>query len=215
MRLQGSGGQQRQDSLYTADVTLGGSAAQIVLGKSMSRSSLILQNLGTHVMAVEIGGARATATLTGSVVTSCSITNAGWNYTKPPLVRFLGGGYAGGSSNDPAYNSAYLGLNQPNGATPSDPAQGIAVMTGSAGNLSVASITIINGGANYAIAPYVMLISSDLDPYGCALPAVGSAGIQLPASQAVPIAFNGTICPTDAISVIGTSGDILLCRWLD
>lgn len=210
MNLQGSRGQQVSLPLYRADITMTGSA-QLVLAKSMSRSSLILQNLGTHAMAIEIGGARAHAVLTNGVVTSVVVDNGGFGYLKPPVVKFLGGGPTGGAPGGIGYNSSYQGLNQPNGPTPSNFATGIAVL--SAGG--VASVTVNNGGANYVVAPYVYLESSDLDPYGCATPAVASSGMGLPASQAVPIAWNGTTAITDAVSVIGTAGDVLFCGWTE
>jgi hypothetical protein len=34
--------------------------------------------------------------------------------------------------------------------------------------------------------------------------------------QGEPLIFNGTCCPTDAISVFsGTGGAVLACRWMD
>lgn len=210
MWLQGSRGQQAQANLYRADVTLGGSTAQLVLGRSMSRSCLILQNLGTHAMNIEIGFGAATATLSGTTVASIAVTNAGFNYTKPPLVRILGGGPPGGAPGGLGYNSSYVGLAQPNGYSPSHPAIAHAVLVAGA----ISSIVVDDPGTGYLIAPYVQILGSDLDPNGAALPS-STSGISLPLSQAVPIAFNGTLCPTDPVSVIGTSGDTLLCRWAD
>ncbi len=211
MILQGAGGQQKQTFLYAADITMTGSA-QLVLARSLSRSSLILQNLSAaNSMFIEIGGARATATLSSGTVSSVAVTNAGFNYTKAPVVRFLGGGYPGGSSKSPLYNSSYLGLGQPNAPSPSHFAVAHAVLTGGA----VSSIVVDDPGSEYAIAPYVQLISSDLDPYGCALPAIsGPVGMEL-FINTPPTSWNGTTCPTDAISVVGVEGDVLLCRWAE
>ena len=80
--------------------------------------------------------------------------------------------------------------------------------------MSVASITVDYGGANYAIAPYVFLFNDDLDPNGCAVPS-SSSGIILPSGMTSPIAFNGTVTPTDPIAVLGTTSDVLTCRWAD
>ena len=159
----------------------------------MSRSSLILQNLSAaNSMFIEIGGARATATLSGGTVASCAVTNAGFGYTLPPLVRFLGGGPVGGKPGTPNYNSSYLGLDQPNGPAPSQIAKAHAVLTAGA----VSSIVVDDPGANYVIAPYVQLISSDLDPYGCALPAIsGPVGMEL-FINSPPTAWNGTTTAT-------------------
>ena len=80
--------------------------------------------------------------------------------------------------------------------------------------MSVASIVIDNGGANYLAAPYVHIHNSRLDPNGVAT-ASGTAGILLGAS-APPLIWNGTACMTDAISVWGaTTGQPFVCRWMD
>lgn len=161
-------------------------------------------------MFVEFGCGRAHATLTSGAVTSVSVDNSGFGFTRPPLVRFLGGGYFG--------NSSYLGLNQPGGQAPNSmsgapagrPALAHAVLTGGA----ISSIVVDDGGAGYAIAPYVLLVNSDLDPYGASIPSATS-GMTLPANQTVPVAFNGTFCPTEPIAVLGTAADVLFCGWTD
>ena len=207
MRLVGSGGQVRRDPLYDATVALSGSA-QLVLPVHQSRSVLILQNLSSHSMAVEIGTARAHATLTSGVVSSVTVDNAGFGFTKPPVIEFLGGGNAG--------NSSYLGLGQPGGASPNSslnagrPARAHAVLTTGA----VSSIVVDDGGAGYVHAPFVFLYNSDLDPYGAAIPALGTAGFLLAAGSAA-VVFNGTACPTDSVSVIGTAADVLMCKWME
>lgn len=204
MRLIGSGGQQRRDILYTADGTVvTGGTPQVILGQSMSRSFLLLQNQSASALSFEIGSARATCTINAAgQVTGFTITNAGFNFTKPPRVIFLGGGSGG--------NSAFLGLNQPGGPGPSHPAVAHAVLTSGA----VSSIVIDDPGAGYVIAPFVLLQNSDLDPYGCALPSA-TGGILLPANTPA-LVWNGTFCPTDPIAVFGaTSAQAFVCRWAD
>lgn len=207
MRLIGSGNQERLDTLYSADGAItAGDAAQLLLARSMSRSYLLIQNLhATEAMYVEIGPPRAAATLTSGVVTSVAVTNAGFNFTNPPIVRFLGGG-AGG-------NSSSLGLNQPNAPAPSHVARGHATLSGNAVN----AIVVDDGGSGYVVAPYVYLQNSDLDLFGCAVPsnAAGSeVGIQIAAGAS--LSFNGTCCPTDPIAIIAhTTGHRFLCRWMD
>jgi hypothetical protein len=78
---------------------------------------------------------------------------------------------------------------------------------------AVSSIVVDDGGTGYVVAPYVFIVNSDLDPNGCAIPAIGTAGVQL--NSGGSLFFNGTTCPTDSISVIGTSGDTLLAKWTD
>lgn len=204
MKLVSAGNQQVRHFLYDASGSVAGTA-QLVLARSLARSLLYIKNTSLGPLWVEFDGARATATLSGSSVTSCAITNAGFNYTKPPLVRFLGGGLAMG-------NTSYLGLNQPNGPSPSHPATGRAVMTGSAGALSVGSIVIDDAGSGYVIAPYVQLISSDLDPYGGAVPSAG-VGWELAPGEAVT--FNGTCCPTESVSIYGQDTQTYVAKWMD
>lgn len=180
-------------------------SAQLVMAQSQARSVLILQNTGVNAMRVEIGSARAHCAITSGAVTSVTVDNAGFNFTKPPVVQFMGGGApeAGGIG-----NSSYGGLSQPNGVAPSNFAQGHAVLSGS----TLGSIVIDNPGSGYVRAPFVFIYNSDLDPYGCAVP-TSSTGLLLPAGQS--LVFNGTGCPTDPVSVIGTSSDILIARWMD
>jgi hypothetical protein len=191
------------DILFVADVTLASGNATLVLPAQPSRSFLMLQNLGNHPMYVEFGAGTATATLTGTKVTSISVVNGGFNFTSPPIVRLMGGGPSASGNGKP-----YLGLNQPNGQNPSHVALAHATLSGGAVNAFV----VDDQGSGYLIAPYVLLLNSDLDPYGCATPSATS-GITLPASQTAPIKFDGSFCPTGPVAVIGTSGDTLLCRW--
>ena len=210
MKLVSAGNQQVQHPWYAADGTITtGGTPQLVLARSAARSFLLLQNTSSTNLFFEFGSARATCTISGGVVNSVTITNAGFNFTKPPIVRFLGGGNSG--------INPYLGLNQPNGAPPSNPGplSGNAVATGIAnlsGN-SVSSITITNGGAGYAIAPYVFIANSDLDPYGCAAPSATAGMLLTPGGS---FYVNGTTCTTDPIAVYGaTTGQAFVCRWMD
>src|SRR5208283_2160962 len=120
--------QQKRFPLYCADGTITtGGTPQLVLPQVPSRSFLKLQNLSNGPLWFEFGSARATATISGGVVTGFTITNAGFNFTNPPVVRLLGGGKAG--------NGSYLGLGQPGGEAPNStlgagrPAGAYAVLT--------------------------------------------------------------------------------------
>lgn len=217
MRLLNSGLQQRLDLLYVADTTItSGGTAQLVLGQSLSRSFLFLQNLDSAPMYVEIGCARATCTISSGKVNSVSVVNAGMGFSSPPVVRFLGGGSgpalpaaALGPSGTP-----FLGGNEPNYPSPSNFATGHCVMTGSAPNQTVSSIAIDNAGSGYLKAPYVQIYNSPLDPYGSAAPSSTSGFLLQP--QGEPLIFNGTVCPTDPIAVLSpTTNAVLICRWLD
>ena len=205
MRLVGSGGQQRHDYTFDASGTITtGGTAQLVLPQRQSCSYLLLQNVSSGTLFFGFGSARATATITSGVVTSCAVTNGGFNFSKPPIIRFLGGGG----------NTPFLGGNLPGYPSPASIASAHCVMTGSAPNMSVSSIVVDNGGAGYLIAPYVQIINSDLDPYGAFLPSA-TAGVELLANGS-SLTFNGTVCTTDPISVYGaTTGQAFNALWMD
>lgn len=206
--LVGASQQQKRFPLYYADGTITtGGTPQLVLPQVQSRSLLKIQNLSAQPLYFEFGSARATCAITNGVVTSVTVTNAGFNFTNLPLVQFFGGGKAG--------NGSFLGLNQPGGTAPDStlgvgrPAKAHAVLT----TKTVSSIVIDDGGAGYAIAPYVFLQNSDLDPYGAAAPSA-TVGMLLTAGSP-PYILNGTSCHTDSISVFGaTTGLAFLCRWM-
>lgn len=205
MQLVGSRGQQIRDFVYRADGSVTGAASPgtLVLPEAKSRSYLSIQNISTGGMYVEIGSARATATLTSGVVSSCTVTNAGFGFTKPPIVEFYGGGDGG----NPAFVGATLvGYPVPGQGTTSTarlqyrPAKARCILTAGV----VSSITVDDGGLGYAIAPMVFIRNSELDPNGCADPSVSSGtGFFLPASGG-NMFFTGTTCPTDPIAVYGS-----------
>jgi hypothetical protein len=206
--------------LHRSDGTiLAANTPQLILGRSMARSHLLLQNTSAGPLWFEIGAGGATCTISGGGVNSITVTNAGFGYSHPPLVRFYGGGSAYG-------NSSYTGLAQPLAPPPNsvgsasnmiEPlgkgAQAVCVMTGSAPNMSIASITILRPGTGYVLAPFVEIMNGDLDPNGAAAPSVG-VGILLP-SGGEPLIYNGTVCPTDPVAVFGaTTGQSFVARWM-
>lgn len=211
MKLLQSGEQQVQHYLYVADGTItAGSTAQLVLPRSQSRSMFYFQNLsGTATMNLEVGYGTATATLTSNAVSSIAVNNAGFGYTKPPRILLLGGGYPQGSSGrSQGPNTSYLGLGQPNAPSPPDVATAVATLSGGA----ISAITVNYKGSQYIKAPYVQIISDDLDPYGCAVPSATS-GILLGPGQS--LYWNGTACPTDPIGVFSTTTSApYTCRWM-
>jgi hypothetical protein len=203
MKHVGISNQSRRDRLYSADGTIAtGGTPQLVLAQSQARSFLFLQNISSNALLFEIGSALAHATISSGVVTAITVDNAGFNFTKPPVIELVGGGSAG--------NSSYLGLNQPNGESPSHPAKAHCVLTGDA----VSSIVVDDGGAGYVVAPFCLIYDSDLDPYGAALPSATSGILLL--AQGDALVFNATCCPTDPVAVYGsTTGQPYVCRWMD
>lgn len=207
MRLVGTAGQARRDMLYTADgATVSTTAPLLVLPMTPSRSYLLIQNLSTATLSVDIGSARATATITNGRVTGVTVTNGGFGFTLPPEVHFMGGGGVDG----PWANGSYVGLTAPNGPAPQHPALGHAVLSGGV----VTSIVVDDAGANYAKPPYVLIYNSANDPYGCAAPSA-TTGIQL-AANAPPLIWSASFCPTDPVAIFGgTVGQGFACRWSD
>ena len=202
MRIPGTKAQTAIDPLYDASGTItSGSAPQLVRPMVPSCSHFIFQNLSsTATMYLDFGSARATAALTSGVISSITVTNGGFGFTYPPIVRFSGGGYG--------QNTKNLGLNQPGGDGPNSAvkagrgAKAHAVLTAGV----VTSIVIDDPGAGYAIAPYVFLLNTTDDPYGCASPQTSSTiggAIQVGAGQSYYV--NGTVCPTDPVAVFSST----------
>ena len=221
MKLVGAGSQQARHFMFDASGTITtGGTAQLVLPDAVERSHFAFTNNSAANLFVEFGGARATATLTGGVVTGFTITNSGFGYTKPPLVRIMGGGapqgiFAApgspvGVSTQIGANTGFLGSTIPQPGWPSPPNAARAHATLSGG--SVNGFVIDNAGSGYLYAPLVMLINSDLDPNGAATPANGTGIIVVPGGS---IYYNGTVCPTTPVSVWGaTTGQQFCCKYM-
>ena len=169
----------------------------MIVPEASERASFIFQNISSVNMFIEFGAARATASLTSGAVSSCSVTNAGFGYSIAPTVKFLGGALRNRAAN-PTYTIADLA----DGIAPSHPAMAHCVMTGSAPNMTVASITIDDPGAGYAMPPYVELINNSLDPFGCAVPSATNGIELLPQGS---FTNEGVVCSTDQIAVFCTN----------
>lgn len=218
MRLPNTAGQGRYDFLFDASGSVGTTAA-ILLPRHKNRSHFIIANLNaSNTLYVEFGGARATATITNGAVTGFTVTNAGFNYTRPPIVRLWGGGYGG--------NTATIACGQPGEPAPGDTgyaypnsgqvariAQAHCTLSSSAiAGSQVASIVIDDPGAGYGAAPFVFLESDPLDPFGVAIPSATS-GLPITANGG-SYYVNGTVSTTDAISIISSgSSTAFACKW--
>lgn len=212
MKLVGSREQNVQDFKFDASGTIGtGGTAQLVLPRRSACSMLLVQNVSSAGLMLEFGSARATCTISGGKVNAITVTNAGFGFTLPPNVIFFGGGNNLGPGNAP--NSLFVGAGIYGYPSPSRPAIAHCVMTGSAPNLSVASITIDDPGAGYVCAPQVFLHNDILDPNGCAVPSA-TAGLLL-AANGGSYYVNGTACTTDPIAIYGANtGQAFTCKWM-
>lgn len=208
--LVGYAGQVNTNRLFDASgaVTVGGTP-QLILPIARIRTSLIIENSSSSTMYLEFGGARASATLTSGAVSSVSVTNAGFGYTRPPSVVFYGGAF--GPPGNPQSAPAYALPGLPDWTAPSNVATAHCVMTGAAGSMTVNSIVIDNPGSGYAYPPYVLLVNDINDPFGAAVPSATS-GIQITGGGAYSV--NASICPTDQISVFcSASSATFVCKY--
>lgn len=169
-----------------------GGTPQLLLPEAISRSMLLIQNTSDTDMYVKWGSAVITASLTGDKVTSCTVVDGGFGFTRPPRIQFLGGGTGG--------NSAFLGANTPGYPAPSHPATAQCVLTADV----VTSVVIDDPGSGYISAPMVRVTNDQRDPYGCATPAVGS-GYRLVLGGG-SLFVNGTTCFTDQIAIFCATG---------
>jgi len=212
-KLVGFGEQSVRHYIYDASGTItSGSAPQLLLPQHQARSLFFFTNNSANAMYIDLGAARATCVLTGSAVSSTfTITNAGFNYTKPPVIEFLGGGrpvVSNGRTGQTGLNTSYVGASGPGFPSPSRPAQAHAVLSGGA----VSSIVLDDPGAGYVVAPMLFMYNSDLDPNGVAI-ASASQGFEILGNGS--LTWNASCCPTDAISIFcATSTSAFTCKFM-
>jgi hypothetical protein len=182
-------------------VTTGGTA-QIILPEQFNRTSFFIQNISSGNLFVEFGGARATCTLTSNKVASFTVSNGGFGYTIPPIVKFYGGG-------DLTKNPTYLCPGLPGNVMPGYLPKAHAVLSTGA----VSSIVLDDPGAAYFVkAPMVFLQSSDQDPWGVASPSATDGLLLTP--NGGNVYFNGTATTTDAIAIFGaTTGQAFTVKY--
>ena len=203
-------GQIYRDRMYDASGTItSGSTAQLVLPEAKMRSSFLFVNNSATNMYLEIGAPRATATLTNGVVTSISVTNAGFGYTVAPAVKLIGGAFPGSATVAVPYSGVMSDVSWP---APQNPASAYCVMTGAAGSKTISSIALNSGGSLYQFPPYVLLTNHDIDPFGAAAPSATS-GI-LVAANGGSYTSNGSLCTTDQLAVFCTAANAsFTCKY--
>ena len=192
---------------YRADgVIASATAPQLILPSAAPRSSVLLQNTSSSNMWIEFGSGRAKATISNGVVTSIAVTNAGFGFSYAPRIILLGG------SNH--QNGLNLGLGLPGQEAPSNIATAVCVMTGTAPNMSIASITVTNGGSGYSAAPYVQILNDPNDSYGAANPYNAGAGVGFELYPGQSLYEAHSIVCTDAIAVFcATVSATYFCRY--
>lgn len=219
MQLVGSAGQFKPTPMYDYSGTIAaGGTAQLIMPRHSQRSYVLFQNTSSSGnLYVWLGGPTATATLSGSTVGSIAVTNGGFNYTIAPIVSVLGGGQYEGSSGI----AGDLGAPNPSGYSHTNTSQnGVLAryrqamahcnMTGSAGALSISSITVDDAGAGYVATPYVLIQNDHRDPYGGGLPSATAGYVIIPNGEFV---MEASACTTDTIAVFGaTTGQSWHCK---
>lgn len=213
MRLPGAAGQiNNAEYVFDASGTIAsGGTAQLVIPKAKSRSLLVFENISDTNMYLEIGAARASATLSSGTVASCAVTNAGFGYSVAPVIEFCGGAFDNANQITPTFTTPGLpDYTAPAGG--SRRARAHCVMTGTAPNMTVSSIVIDDPGKGYLYPPYVFLRNSPNDPFGCATPSATSGLLIL--ANGGSFNLNGTICTTDQIAVFcASSSKAYACKW--
>jgi hypothetical protein len=183
---------------YSGSITAGGTA-QNILQSQKSRCYMLIENISAGNLFVELGGARAKATLTNGVITGYSITNAGFNYAYPPMVTFLGG--VGGDIGYPT-----PGTNQNGTYSSGRPAVATATISGGA----LSTIVINDGGTGFTYPPFIDIVRDARDFAGGAVPS-GTSGIELlPGGSFV---MENVACDTGPVSIWGaTTGQLFTCK---
>lgn len=198
-----------RDLTFRADGTTNSdnTKPKLILPEGIQRAYVSFQNTSNNPYYIEFGSARATATLSGKGVASCAVTNGGFGFTRPPLVKFLGGGYAQGQASGP--NTSFIPYGDPYYPSPDHPAQGRCVLTAGV----VTSIVIDDPGLNYIAAPYVSITNDPLDLIGCADPSLNSgSGLLLYPAQSLYDAHISV--PTDQMAVwCSVASQPYFCRY--
>ena len=209
MRLGATGYQTRRDDLYDASGTLSGTTPVLLLPVQRSRSLLIIQNTGVSTLYVDFGSARATAVMGGTApnryVSSVTVTNAGQGFSFAPRIKFIGGGWT---------QTEATSSSTPDMDSPSSYAVAHCVMTGTAPNMSIASIVVDNPGSGYQAAPFILIENDPRDMLGCvAASGTGGAGAIPLSSGSAAMRFDASFCPTTQVAIVGQSGGSYMCKY--
>lgn len=205
--------------LYRADGKIASATLpQLILPAQPARLLLTIQNVSAADMWVEMGPARAHATVSnGQVATVVSSAaaqdNVGFNYTIPPIVNVLGGrGSFVNPASWPGASGQELWENAPSG-----PALRPAVIRATVSGGAISGFVIEDPGAGYTNPPELYLENDPRDPFGCADPSLVAAagtGMLLKANGS-SVTFDGAACPTVQVAIFcGTLGAQFLCGYM-
>jgi hypothetical protein len=206
MYLIGARGQQQEDRHYRIFGTIASAtASQLVSPIPNGRSYMFFQNTSASAtMYFAFGSAIATATISGGIVTGCTIVNGGFGFTAPPIIEFMGG-----AAYCPLVGLGPSGAGMPGYASPNNfpnnsgyhPAIAHTVLTSGV----VTSIVIDDPGSGYVFPPWVDIRNASRDRYGCADPFYGSVpnGFQLGPGQSY--VEGATTCHTEQVAVYSST----------
>lgn len=185
---------------FSGTVTTGGTA-QIIMPQDYGRYYMYIQNTSSTDLRIGIGAPTGTATVSSGVITGITANNAGLRYSYAPKVMLIGGGYSNmpnpGSPGSPWTEGTGGGLGF---QSPTRVGAAVAVMTGSAPNQTIASVTVQDGGAGYIAAPFVYFQPDPRDPYGCFAPSATAGTILAPYGSRT---WESTAVCACAVSVYG------------
>lgn len=184
---------------FSGKIATGGTP-QLVVPDQPARTYLIFQNTSDTAMFLGFGAPTATAALSSGAVSTITVTNAGFGFVYPPIVRLMGGGPIKSPPYDTGVASAVSTVGSPFGPTPTAQATAVAVLTGTA----ISSITVTNGGSGYVTAPFVVIENNPLDPNGCFVP---SANVGFQVSAGGSFAFESSVVGTGPLSVFCSTTD--------
>lgn len=165
---------------------------QLIVPVVLNRSYLIIQNISSTAIYIGIGPATATCSISGGVVTSITVVNAGFGYTYPPSVVFLS------NLTGPFATPAAIPLNS--APSPIVPASAHANISN-----GTVSVTLDTGGVGYTKAPYVLLQNDPRDPYGCFSPS-STQGISLIANGSFVMESSAVTTSQIAVNGQGAAG---------
>lgn len=187
---------------YSGSIATGGTP-QLIVPRVLSRSYFCFENTSDTDMRITYGPATVVPTITSGVLASVAVTNAGFGYTKKPLVRILGGGTWNPAI--PSGIAAGLGAQ-----APTSQAAATAVLSSD----TIGSITVDVPGSGYSNTavqrPYVWLEWDPQDPYGCKAPSATVGFLIRPGGS---MTWESSIICTEPFAVYGaTTGKTFECK---